>query len=118
MYISNMLFQLFVDRPVWSKNALKCQVDLSPEQFKVCLPPIAYYFITGPWRSLWVKLGYDPRKDPSAKQYQLLDFRVRQSKSILHQQTHEISLNFHLLPPSPPILYEYLHYLKFSDFLT
>uniref|UniRef100_A0A3B4GS77 General transcription factor IIIC subunit 5 n=1 Tax=Pundamilia nyererei TaxID=303518 RepID=A0A3B4GS77_9CICH len=26
---------------------------------------------------LWVKLGYDPRKTPEAKKYQMLDFRIR-----------------------------------------
>lgn len=33
--------------------------------------------VTGPWRSLWVRLGYDPRKMPDSKKYQLLDFRIR-----------------------------------------
>lgn len=26
---------------------------------------------------LWVKIGYDPRKDPYARYYQTLDFRLR-----------------------------------------
>lgn len=33
--------------------------------------------IDGPWRGSWVKYGYDPRKDPEARKYQILDFRVR-----------------------------------------
>lgn len=33
--------------------------------------------LTGPWRSLWVRFGYDPRKHPEAKIYQVLDFRIR-----------------------------------------
>uniref|UniRef100_A0A8C0NSB8 General transcription factor 3C polypeptide 5 n=1 Tax=Canis lupus familiaris TaxID=9615 RepID=A0A8C0NSB8_CANLF len=33
--------------------------------------------ITGPWRSLWIRYGYDPRKNPGAKIYQVLDFRIR-----------------------------------------
>lgn len=33
--------------------------------------------ITGPWRSLWIRFGYDPRKHPEAKIYQVLDFRIR-----------------------------------------
>lgn len=33
--------------------------------------------ITGPWRSLWIRYGYDPRKSPEAKIYQVLDFRIR-----------------------------------------
>ena len=56
---------------------------MSPEHMKYALPTIAYYFVTGPWRSLWVKLGYDPRTDTAAKIYQLVDFRVRQSEYLL-----------------------------------
>lgn len=33
--------------------------------------------MTGPWRSLWVRLGFDPRKSREAKKYQMLDFRIR-----------------------------------------
>uniref|UniRef100_A0A8C2GPT6 General transcription factor IIIC, polypeptide 5 n=1 Tax=Cyprinus carpio TaxID=7962 RepID=A0A8C2GPT6_CYPCA len=33
--------------------------------------------LTGPWRSLWVRFGYDPRKTAEAKIYQVLDFRIR-----------------------------------------
>ncbi|XP_002738728.1 general transcription factor 3C polypeptide 5-like [Saccoglossus kowalevskii] len=71
--------ELFKKRPVWSKNALKSHIDIHIEKLKVLLPVVAYYFVTGPWRSLWVRLGYDPRKDPAAISYQVLDFRLRQS---------------------------------------
>jgi len=54
---------------------------MAPEKLKFTLPVVAYYFVTGPWRALWVRLGYDPRTDPDAKKYQLVDFRVRQSES-------------------------------------
>ncbi|NXW16724.1 TF3C5 factor, partial [Circaetus pectoralis] len=42
-----------------------------------CLPPCVFMQLTGPWRSLWVRFGYDPRKHPEAKIYQVLDFRIR-----------------------------------------
>ncbi|NXW38350.1 TF3C5 factor, partial [Phaetusa simplex] len=41
------------------------------------LPPCVFMQLTGPWRSLWVRFGYDPRKHPEAKIYQVLDFRIR-----------------------------------------
>ena len=72
------LRRLFEERPIWSKNAIKCKLDIAPDKLKLMLPVVAYYFLTGPWRSLWVRLGYDPRIDPSAKKYQLVDFRIRQ----------------------------------------
>ncbi|XP_028317974.1 general transcription factor 3C polypeptide 5 [Gouania willdenowi] len=69
--------QLFESRPIWSKNGIKANVNLPPDKIKRLLPAFAYYMVTGPWRSLWVRFGYDPRKTPDAKKYQLLDFRIR-----------------------------------------
>uniref|UniRef100_A0AAY4C7W1 General transcription factor 3C polypeptide 5 n=1 Tax=Denticeps clupeoides TaxID=299321 RepID=A0AAY4C7W1_9TELE len=71
------MHKLFERRPVWSRNAVKANVDVHPEKLKLLLPYVAYYMLTGPWRSLWVRFGYDPRKIPEAKIYQVLDFRIR-----------------------------------------
>ncbi|XP_036385454.1 general transcription factor 3C polypeptide 5 [Megalops cyprinoides] len=69
--------QMFERRPVWSRNAVKANLDIHPDKLKLLLPYMAYYMLTGPWRSLWVRFGYDPRKRPEAKAYQVLDFRIR-----------------------------------------
>ncbi|XP_069699297.1 general transcription factor 3C polypeptide 5 isoform X4 [Periplaneta americana] len=69
--------QIFEDRPVWSKNALIYLTKYSSDQLKYLLPAVAYYFVTGPWRIMWVRFGYDPRKDPNALKYQTLDYRIR-----------------------------------------
>lgn len=45
--------------------------------FVTHLSPCVFMQLTGPWRSLWVRFGYDPRKHPEAKIYQVLDFRIR-----------------------------------------
>eukprot|EP00061_Rhincodon_typus_P014926 g42313.t1 len=155
------LKRLFEIRPIWSRNAVKSNIDIHPDKLKLLLPFVAYYMVsrcfnlvplispvhkcivqcdekeichsnpawperetirpqdtvmslsnsllqkvikgetlnvfkkdfdialrvkgikehgeklTGPWRSLWVRFGYDPRKDPKAKIYQVLDFRLR-----------------------------------------
>ncbi|XP_016045790.1 general transcription factor 3C polypeptide 5 [Erinaceus europaeus] len=71
------LRNLFEIRPIWSRNAVKANLSIHPDKLKVLLPFMAYYMITGPWRSLWIRFGYDPRKDPAAKIYQVLDFRIR-----------------------------------------
>ncbi|XP_056587235.1 general transcription factor 3C polypeptide 5 [Triplophysa dalaica] len=71
------LRQLFEGRPIWSRNAIKTNINIHPEKMKHLLPYMAYYMLTGPWRSLWVRFGYDPRKTPEAKIYQVLDFRIR-----------------------------------------
>ncbi|XP_055009385.1 general transcription factor 3C polypeptide 5 isoform X2 [Boleophthalmus pectinirostris] len=69
--------EMFERRPIWSRNAVKANIDVHPDKLKLLLPLVAYYMVTGPWRSLWVRLGYDPRKSPESKQYQMLDFRIR-----------------------------------------
>ncbi|XP_072310498.1 general transcription factor 3C polypeptide 5 [Eucyclogobius newberryi] len=72
--------EMFERRPIWSRNAVKANLDIHPDKLKLLLPLVAFYMVTGPWRSLWVRLGYDPRKSPESKQYQLLDFRIRCSE--------------------------------------
>ncbi|XP_051173248.1 general transcription factor 3C polypeptide 5 [Leptopilina boulardi] len=69
--------KLFQERPVWSKNALMHKTNFTSDQLKILLPSVAYYFLTGPWRVMWVKLGYDPRKDSTARKYQTLDYRLK-----------------------------------------
>uniref|UniRef100_A0A8C9A4I1 Ral transcription factor IIIC subunit 5 n=1 Tax=Prolemur simus TaxID=1328070 RepID=A0A8C9A4I1_PROSS len=75
--VEEELRKLFDIRPIWSRNAVKANISVHPDKLKVLLPYLAYYMITGPWRSLWIRFGYDPRKNPDAKIYQVLDFRIR-----------------------------------------
>ncbi|XP_034175976.1 general transcription factor IIIC subunit l(2)37Cd [Osmia lignaria lignaria] len=69
--------EIFEERPIWSKNALMYKTKFSNDRLKILLPAVAYYFVTGPWKIMWVKLGYDPRKDTSARKYQTLDYRLK-----------------------------------------
>ncbi|BFZ20480.1 hypothetical protein BsWGS_23519 [Bradybaena similaris] len=72
------LNKLFEKRPLWSKAALVAHLEkIHTTYLKYLLPLVSYYFINGPWKNLWCKFGYDPRKDPTAKIYQTLDYRVR-----------------------------------------
>ncbi|XP_044030137.1 general transcription factor 3C polypeptide 5 isoform X1 [Siniperca chuatsi] len=71
------LKKMFESRPIWSRNAVKANINIHPGKLKLLLPVFAYYMVTGPWRSLWVRLGYDPRKSTESKKYQMLDFRIR-----------------------------------------
>ena len=38
---------------------------------------LAYYCLSGPWRGMWVRYGYNPQKDPSARQYQIIEYRIK-----------------------------------------
>ncbi|CAG5131466.1 unnamed protein product, partial [Candidula unifasciata] len=72
------LSKLFEKRHLWSKAALVAHLDKQHTMYlKYLLPLVSYYFINGPWKNLWCKFGYDPRKDRQAKIYQTLDYRVR-----------------------------------------
>ncbi|KAL0965535.1 hypothetical protein UPYG_G00282550 [Umbra pygmaea] len=77
MNAEKQIIKMFESRPIWSRNAVKANLDIHPEKLKLLLPLVAYYMVTGPWRSLWVRFGYDPQKTPEAKKYQVLDFRIR-----------------------------------------
>uniref|UniRef100_UPI00358EBF40 general transcription factor 3C polypeptide 5-like n=1 Tax=Myxine glutinosa TaxID=7769 RepID=UPI00358EBF40 len=96
------LRQLFAERPVWSKKALCVHISLHLDKLKLLLPVLAYYMLTGPWRSLWVRIGYDPRKYPEAKAYQVLDFRLRSARkhgslsSILSVKAKRSTYNYNL----------------------
>lgn len=37
---------------------------------------MSYNFTSGPWKTLWVKLGYDPRSTTASKVYQCIDYRM------------------------------------------
>ncbi|KAK2818911.1 hypothetical protein Q5P01_024472 [Channa striata] len=69
--------KMFESRPIWSRNAVKANINIHPDKLKLLLPVFAYYMVTGPWRSLWVRFGYDPRQTTESKKFQMLDFRIR-----------------------------------------
>eukprot|EP01127_Copromyxa_protea_P023229 TRINITY_DN8644_c0_g1_i1.p1 TRINITY_DN8644_c0_g1~~TRINITY_DN8644_c0_g1_i1.p1 ORF type:complete len:434 (-),score=79.56 TRINITY_DN8644_c0_g1_i1:35-1216(-) len=75
--IYKRLKELFDSRPIWLKTALSMNIpkEMQAKLGRV-LPTIAYYFKSGPWRVCWVRLGYDPRKDPESYIYQSIDFRI------------------------------------------
>ena len=76
----NTARRLFSERPIWSKLAISYQIDIGNEKLRKILQYFCYYWLSGPWRTMWCRMGYDPRKDPKAKIYQMIDYRVRNSK--------------------------------------
>jgi general transcription factor 3C polypeptide 5 (transcription factor C subunit 1) len=69
--------KLFEERPVWSRVAFQSEMKLGLDAGKSLLTQVAYYFTSGPWARLWVRLGYDPRVESSSYIYQGIDFRLR-----------------------------------------
>lgn len=74
--VKEKLDALFNERPIWTRNALIGRLKCERSKLKHALPCTAYYFTNGPWRALWVKFGYDPRKDSASKIYQIMDLRI------------------------------------------
>lgn len=77
--VQKRVIELFDERPLWTRSALQVAIGVHPSRFKLVLPVVAYYVLSGPFRASWVRLGFDPRKDPSTKPYQILDFRLSAS---------------------------------------
>lgn len=69
--------ELFQKRPIWSKMAITFEANVSSEHIKVILPAVSYYYTSGPWRVMWVRYGYDPRKDFESRYFQTFDYRLK-----------------------------------------
>lgn len=68
---------LFDARPLWSRQAIVASApNIRTEKMRAILKCIAYNFTTGPWRTLWARFGYDPRKHFESRIYQTMDFRL------------------------------------------
>lgn len=65
-----------------SKMVVAYETNINSEKLKYILPTLAYYFTTGPWRIMWVRFGYDPRKDFESRYYQQLDYRITLNSGI------------------------------------
>lgn len=76
------LVEMFQTRPVHSKSGIIAraqQLGVDPRPLLLQLPGIAYKFLNGPFRNLWIRFGYDPRElknRDSARKIQEIDFRL------------------------------------------
>jgi general transcription factor 3C polypeptide 5 (transcription factor C subunit 1) len=72
-FVVKMLFY----RPIWQTSILlkklqeKLQLTLTHTQVKKALHLCCYRFNQGPWKGLFIRRGYDPRKDVNASKYQV-----------------------------------------------
>lgn len=44
---------------------------------------MAYFFTDGPWRCCWVRYGYDPRHEPEARWYQVVEIRSSRIQAMI-----------------------------------
>lgn len=73
--------ELFEQRPCWTKLALRNMLTegYSESDFKRNLTLVAYTFVNGPWRNVWVRYGIDPRSSPEFRHFQVLELRNKYS---------------------------------------
>ncbi|ETV87142.1 hypothetical protein, variant 2 [Aphanomyces astaci] len=75
-HVMGLLKEKLAERPIWMRP--KLFAFFTTEECRVAmkfLPYLCYIFVNGPWRGMWVRLGYDPRTTPDAAPYQLVEIR-------------------------------------------
>ncbi|GJD09859.1 General transcription factor 3C polypeptide 5 [Galdieria sulphuraria] len=83
--IPNEVFELlrtaFELRPIWTRRAIHLHIgNVDLLHIKIGLPILAYSFDgPGPFRTCWIKYGYDPRRDPESRKLQVLECRLNGS---------------------------------------
>lgn len=104
-FITNEQFNMikeYLDRqPIWLRSSLAYETKIPRQKLKIILPSLAYYFTTGPWRLMWVRFGYDPRKDFTSRYYQTLDYRIRSNtlkEKVRAIELLYVNLNFMFCP--------------------
>eukprot|EP01017_Pseudomicrothorax_dubius_P047564 TRINITY_DN8565_c0_g2_i3.p1 TRINITY_DN8565_c0_g2~~TRINITY_DN8565_c0_g2_i3.p1 ORF type:complete len:292 (+),score=49.28 TRINITY_DN8565_c0_g2_i3:221-1096(+) len=84
-FVFNRLRFLFNERPIWLRNVILSEIkdhkqdhkeEFSEYKFKKYLSALGYSFKDGPWKFTYIRYGYDPRTDPSAFKYQIVDVGV------------------------------------------
>lgn len=95
--IKKKLDIFFQERPIWTRTALLGRLKVERSRIKHALPCTGYYFTNGPWRALWVRFGYNPRKDPAAKIHQIMDLRINPSIQI-NDVRNKRRLTYYTLP--------------------
>eukprot|EP01083_Nonionella_stella_P296640 1007687_1 len=75
--VTVQLRSYFAKRPIWNTSAILANLkDTDSEVVLRLLPTVAYRFISGAWRNIWIRYGFDPRKSPESRIYQMIDFRI------------------------------------------
>lgn len=74
----DLMTQLFTIRPVWIRRALYDGIPARLQgPFKKVISKVAYSFQeNGPFYMAWIRYGYDPRKDPSSRKFQVMEIRI------------------------------------------
>eukprot|EP00913_Durusdinium_trenchii_P010234 g9595.t1 len=118
------LEKLFAERPLWLRGpaeerlkemGLSANVSTMQKSF-IC---VSYLWSDGPWRQVYIRLGFDPRTDPGTRFMQVIDFRDRLLKerrayfervqgTMDQQPVQALDCHFRTPPVNRSQLYQYL----------
>ncbi|CAD1811324.1 Transcription factor tau TFC1 [Candida parapsilosis] len=83
--------EMFTIKPIWIRRQL---YDIIPDELnkslKFALPYVSYIYKSGPWRFCNIKIGVDPRTDPSFWRYQNEYFRVLGVRNSSHDSSKKV----------------------------
>ncbi|KAJ2550040.1 tau 95 subunit of transcription factor TFIIIC [Coemansia sp. RSA 1933] len=77
------LKEILEKQPVISRNAMSVfasNSEIPINRLNNAMATVSYLMDSGPWRSCWIRFGYDPRKHEDAYRYQMIDMRGMNSK--------------------------------------
>jgi hypothetical protein len=99
--VGQILQNIFNKRPVYLNEALLLELKmkfpketLSAADVNEQLMTLCYRFTSGPWRSSWVRKGYDPRKDMKSGKYHVISL-IRDEESASSDEDHDRDLVTH-----------------------
>ncbi|OQR82812.1 hypothetical protein ACHHYP_15478 [Achlya hypogyna] len=82
-HVLNFIRRKFEERPIWQRHTLFENSSAAERRVALrFLPFMCYIFLNGPWRGMWVRMGYDPRTTPSSAPYQMLE--IRGNRELVH----------------------------------
>lgn len=81
----DVLRERFASRPVWGRRKLlSTACENTRRHFKTAVPHVAYAFtaLRGPFHSMWIRYGYDPRKNVVENlRWQTVELRLADARS-------------------------------------
>lgn len=90
--VGEILRKIFSKRPMYLNEALlsELQIKFPNHTFSAAdvneqLVNLCYRFTSGPWRSSWVRKGYDPRKDTKSGKYHVISLLAEKDTASLDE---------------------------------
>ena len=80
--VTRALAKLFEEKPVWRRSGIESRlaadynIKMPSWRLGAVVRRHGYFCVDGPWRSTYVRFGYDPRNDPEARRWQMIDLRL------------------------------------------